>query len=244
MMKREPQADQSYLDEQVAYRVKTIKEFQELAQDPAIKPENLTKLRYDIFLKLYQLLILRYSQGAEIATLKQSFPSVVKALESYRSGKDAEPFVFEQDLDDYVISLWLISLALIFEVDDHLFERLVASIDNSGTDRLFDRLVGTRIKHHSQAERLVYPKPYKLLLDSIDAAPEDQAELMKQFLKNWYPNMKKTYWYDRHLRLRAGFFGYWCIEAAGAVKAFGIDDTAFRNMSYYPGDLLHTQGQR
>lgn len=241
MIKREPQADQTYLDAQVAYRVKKIEEFQELAQDPSIKPENLTGLRYDIFLKLYQLLILGYSQGAPVSTLKQSFPAVVKSLVAYQAGKDSEKFVFDQDIDDYVVSLWLVSLALLFEVDDQLFAQLVELIDNAGQDKLYDCLVRTRIKRHPQTERLIYPNPYKLLLDAIEAVPEKQAELMKQFLKNWYSSMKKTYWYNRHMRLNAGFFGYWCIEAAGAVKAFGIDDTSFRDMPYYPKDLVHPQ---
>ncbi len=72
-----------------------------------------------------------------------------------------------------------------------------------------------------------------------DTIVVQQPRMLQDFLKHWYASMKDAYWYDRHKkRITDGFFGYWAFEAVGVVKAFGIDDSTFRDMPYYPKDLL------
>jgi hypothetical protein len=61
---------------------------------------------------------------------------------------------------------------------------------------------------------------------------------MTRFLTAWYPSMHKTYWHDCHKGPEGGgYFGYWCFEAAGAVRTCGLDDHAFRDNLYYPKDM-------
>ena len=239
MTKRETLMEQEYFDKWVAYERGRLQEMEAKLAASTAPPANKAKYRYSMFRKEYELLVLRYSQGEAISALKDAFPAVIGRLESYHTEGPHEGFSIQEEIDEYVTALWLVSLALLFEVDDPLFERLVNLIGNEGSDRLYERLVGTRIKNRPQAEKLLYPKPYRLLNDAIDAPAGSQPRLMAEFLKVWYPAMKKAYWYESHHGPDGGgFFGYWCIEAAGVVKAFRIDDSAFRDSAYYPKDLV------
>jgi hypothetical protein len=50
--------------------------------------------------------------------------------------------------------------------------------------------------------------------------------------------MKACYWYDRHKNLDAGFFGYWAFEAGLVTLLWNIDDSTYRDMRFYPKDLV------
>lgn len=61
---------------------------------------------------------------------------------------------------------------------------------------------------------------------------------MTRFLKAWYPALHEVGWHASHKGPDGGgFFSYWAIEAAGVATVFGIDDSAFRDLPYYPKDL-------
>lgn len=186
----------------------------------------------------YQQILLSYSAGNDFGEIAERFPSVIFAYEEYLRCRVHENTSFN-NFDSYVVSLWLVSFALLFDVDAALFDRLLKCIGNEGRDKLFERLVATRISGRPVATGLMFPKVYEPLYNAIDAAEPERSKLIGQFLKNWYQNMKPTYWYDCHKGPKGGgFFGYWATEAAGVIKAFGIDDSAFRNLPYYPKDLV------
>jgi len=48
---------------------------------------------------------------------------------------------------------------------------------------------------------------------------------------------KRVGWWGSFENGSDGYFGYWCFEAALAVRLFGIDDSSFADHSYYPKDL-------
>jgi Domain of unknown function (DUF1911)/Domain of unknown function (DUF1910) len=238
MTKREPLMDAAYFENLVELRKNSAARFETVIQKPETTHEHKRNLLHTLFSQSYQVLIARYSQGESIQVLAEAFPGVVSALERCLSVDNAESINF-QDLDDYVESLWLVSLAMIFDVGHEVFAKLLQAIGNEGRDMLFERLIGTRVPNRPKANVLIWPKPYEHLLAAADGGSK-APKLMEQFLKTWYSSLKKCYWYDNHKGPKGGgFFGYWSIEAAGVVKAFGIDDGAFREMRYYPKDLVH-----
>jgi hypothetical protein len=238
MEKREPLMDQGYFDRWVAYRRERIREMEAKVAASSAPPANKARYRFSIFREHYQLLILRYSQGESVAALAEFFPRVVESLEAYEPADGAPRIDFRESVDDYVTALWLVSLALLFEADDELFGRLLSLNGNEGRDQLYERLVAARAADRRPARELLYPKPYKLLLDAADAPAGERAGPVAELLRVWYPSLKDAYWHESHRGPDGGgFYGYWCIEAAGAVKAFGIDDASFRDMRYYPKDL-------
>lgn len=50
--------------------------------------------------------------------------------------------------------------------------------------------------------------------------------------------MKDCYWYNRHKGKFATHFGYWSFESGLVSVLCGLDDSAFRDMLYYPEDLV------
>jgi hypothetical protein len=213
---------------------------------------NRARYAYSIYHKIYEFPILLYSAGALIEEVKSAFTRVPEAWGAYdaladqaypESEKPQRP-TFIASQETYVTALWIVSLALIFNVDDEIFSRLVQLADskgkgnNEGQDLLYEKLVSSRLSGRKPADKLLYPKPYKLLYDAFAAQRDARAELFEQFLTQWYPGAKGVYWHDSHKsRTGEGFFGYWAIEAAGAVKAMKADDSSFRDMPYYPRDL-------
>ncbi|HEX7315413.1 MAG TPA: PoNe immunity protein domain-containing protein [Pyrinomonadaceae bacterium] len=239
MEKREPLMDQAYFDARVAYNRERLKSMEELYATLTTPAANKARYRYSIYRKHFEFLILRYSRGEPVAELAEFFPRVVENLEAYEPPDGEKRLDFHENIDEYEDALWLVSLALLFEVDDDLFERLLALIDNEGEDELYERLVGARAPGRRAASALLYPKPYKLLLRATEASAGEREAFVAEFLRVWYPSMADAYWHESHRGPDGGgFFGYWCIEAAGAVRAFGIDDASFREMRHYPKDLV------
>ena len=106
--------------------------------------------------------------------------------------------------------------------------------------------------HRVWGSTACHPKPYARLLKAIDAPHAKQAALLNAFVEHWYLEVgkaaksgrekqampyKEPYWHGLHL-IEGGYFGYWCLEAVAAVKAFGLNDGLCRGHPHYPGDLL------
>ena len=235
--------DQAYFDRKVAYDDETITEFEQLSEDESKTVVHRTKLKYNVFKKRLHALILRYSRGDAVAELKPLFPPIIPAWKRYLAAPYSDKFLIlagdTSTLENYVLALWMVSLARIFEIDEALFGRLLKCIGNEGKDILLERLIAGKTAGIAKADTLVFPKIYSPLLAAIDAEAKERPRLFKAFLDNWYRNMKPTYWYENHKGPGGGgFFGYWAIEAAGVVKTFGIDDSSFRDVPYYPTDLV------
>ena len=235
--------DQAYFEREAAYDVEAIARFELLCEDESKTVEHRTKLKYTVFRKRLHALILRYSRGDAAAELEPLFAPIIPAWERYLSSPYSDKFLIVAEdastLENYVVALWMVSLARIFEVDETLFARLLGCIGNEGKDTLLKRLITGKAAKKARADSLFFPKIYSPLLVAIDAEEKEQPRLFKIFLEKWYKNMKPTYWHENHKGPEnGGFFGYWAIEAAGAVKTFDIDDSDFRDMPYYPKDLV------
>lgn len=152
------------------------------------------------------------------------------------------------DLNHYNWCFWLVGLALALEVPDDQWSRLVALIGGEGRDILLDRVIASRQPNRAIGTMLLHSKPYARLLKAIDAPRDRQAQLLRAFVDNWYPELARKgknelWWYIygdpvKHPLEMGSYFGRWCIEATAAVKAFGIDDRLCLGHEHYPGDLL------
>jgi hypothetical protein len=236
MKKREVFKEPEYFEYQIEVKNRGIARYKEVVKNPETESKHRRRLCYTIFSEQLQLLIARYSIGEEISVLKNSFPEVIDALNKYHQQEGYEPFNF-RTLEVYIHALWLVSLALLFEVSDEHFNLLVTLIDQDGQDALFDRLIALRTSSRLPSSNvLLHPKAYYSLYASLDVEGEERDRLIDKFLKEYYQNMKETYWDSSHLR-KGGFFGYWIFELAAFVKFLNIDDINFANNIYYPRDL-------
>lgn len=239
MYKREPLMDASYfatrlsdIQDEIGSRLTKLRERPEIVK----KPESVWR---STLRQRHEQIFLSYSLGDDVRQLAARLPAVVDAYEAYLAcpGHTAHDLA---DLDRYIISLWLVSFAILFEADSGLWNRLLACIGNEGRDALFEAIVATRTPNRRQTETLLHEKIFRPLFNAIGAKGESRDAFVKQYLKEWYGSFRRAYWHDSHKGPEGGgFFGYWAVEVAGIVKAFGMDDSAFRDMPYYPRDLLN-----
>lgn len=207
-----------------------------------------------------KLRLRRYCRGDPIAELAQYFEPLLHYWEeAERLGKEVwtpqqqhSRHTWAVNLDFYIDCFWLIGLALALNISDQHWLRLLVLVGNEGEDALLDRIIASREPTRKIGASLCYPKPYARLLETIDAPQAKQAALIKTFVERWYDEVGKAaksgrekqavpysepYWHGYH-RLEGGYFGYWCVEAIAAVKAFGLDDSLCVGHPHYPGDLL------
>ena len=250
----------SHFDKKIRYEQTKIRSFiGDLAGPPAnvgYRPQFLREISN----KHLSFVLYRYSRGDSIAELAQYFEPLLHYWEeSERLGKEVWTpeqqrirHTWSVNLDFYIDCFWLVGLALALEVPEDQWCRLIELVGNEGEDTLLDCIIATRTPDRKIGTSLCYPKPYGRLLEAIDAAPSRQPVLLQKFVEHWYKETglaaksgrekqvavyKAPYWHSYHL-MEGGYFGYWCLEAVAAVKAFGIDDSLCVGHPHYPGDLL------
>ncbi|UUA71071.1 PoNi-like cognate immunity protein [Cellvibrio sp. QJXJ] len=135
---------------------------------------------------------------------------------------------------------WL-AFAVSAGASQEYLKKLFYLVDNTGLDILFDRIaVKLGDTDRPIGTKVLYAKPYQLLLDALEAKKEQQPMLMNKFMDAWYPACVKNGFYDTHnITNNFGYAGYWCFEAALVTLVFKLDDSGYRNHKYYPAALVH-----
>lgn len=241
MILRDQLMDEAYFDDSIEFDNNNIPEYEkEYLDDPdSYKPFSVYST---LFTYKYEQLISKYSRGYEINVLKEDFMEVLRLWEKIFTFKGWEDsaFYFENDQDDYEVSLWLLSFAYFFKLEKKDVDRVIKSIGvhNQGKDGLFDILIGVA-KNANKSTPLLYPDIYKQLYESFFVPQTQKISLISAFLGNWYSNTDECYWNENHKGVEGGgYFGYWCWEAALAVYLLDLDDSQIRDMPYYPKDMV------
>ncbi|MCY4744780.1 DUF1911 domain-containing protein [Pelomonas sp. UHG3] len=261
---RAPLGNPQYWRHWHQYRLGAIeKGWQIIAQsgaNPSYEPQYLAVQAQ----RHWELMVFLYSAGAPIRDLAPWFDGLLHAWEQSQA---LEPSVYSPEVvhsrrtwsinfDLYGECMWLIGLALALEIPDAQWQRLLALIGNEGEDAVLDTLIASRQIGRRIGAKLLYPKPYARLHAAMTAPPQARPALLKDFVEHWYVELdrkatkgrpaiyNRLYWYklgDENFEGGA-YFGRWCIEAAAAAKAFGIDDALCCGLEHYPGDLLRPDG--
>jgi hypothetical protein len=200
--------------------------------------------RRNIASALFQPLIANYSAGDPIADLPRQFEAVLFSIEESALPKKYswEP-LFLDEIDAYVYAMWLFSLCVLLHQELFLPRLLavfnVAKDVNRGTDRLFEALIGKLGLPAVPADKMLKGrKAHEILLEATQCQPEKRSLYVSQFLKKWYPAMKGTYWQGNHELSPETFFGYWALEAGLVTYLWDIDDSSYRDLPFYPRDLV------
>lgn len=234
-----------------------------ILEGPAKNVSYMPQYAKDIAFDHVKVLLRRYSRGDSTADLSHYLAPLLHYWEeSERLSRDVwtpqqrySRHTWAVNLDHYVDCFWLVGLALAFSIPEAQWQRLLALVGNEGEDLLLDRIIATRTPSRKIGTSLCYPKPYARLLEAIDAPKAKQAVMLNRFVERWYKEVgnaamsgrqrqavpfKAPYWHNYH-RLEGGYFGYWCVEAVAAVKAFSLDDSLCVGHPHYPGDLLRPE---
>ena len=235
-MKREPLMTQAYFEEAAQYLESTISKRSIDLDNPSAfkKPQILARAN---FRDSCELLITRYSKGDPVSELYADFEAIIGHWERFQSFGEHGQTNFEY-LDDYVRSLWIASLARVFNADGNTWDRLLRCAKNEGHDRLFERIASVRPSDRAPATRLAHSEIYEPLDSVWDLQGDSQLTKISAFLGSWYKKLNDIGWHDCHLGPEGGgFCGYWAMEVAAVVIACDIDDSSFRDFPYYPKDL-------
>ena len=262
-MIRAPMGDRLYWSERIKNRWRSIEMAEEELKKPPVVRQYEAQYVWNYTLDHPRQTLTQYSNGDLGAALYNPFPKVLDAWElsnreaqaicERESLKSCRDWSFElSDLQHYNWCFWLVGLALVFNIPDDQWKRLSKSIGGEGEDELLDRIMATRQPDRRIGDKLLHKKPYARLLKAVNAPPDQQAALLRDFVDNWYAELKRPFgtriwWYDYgnpeiNPMEKGSYFGRWCVEAVAAVKAFGLDDSLCLGHEHYPGDLLRPNG--
>lgn len=240
--------------EGVIAQVKT--ELLQPSGDPTYRPQYLRQLsRHHL-----ELMLRLYSAGASVSAMAPWFEGLLAAWED---SQQLEPTVYAPEVvhsrrtwavnfDLYAECAWLIGLGLALDIPEGQWQRLLVLMGNEGEDALLDRMIATRTPQRRIGTQLLYPKPYGRLHAAITAPEAERPQLLRDFVAHWYAELdrpaspgrpavyNRPYWHrlgDQNFEGGA-YFGRWCLEAAAAAKAFGIDDHLCLGHEHYPADLI------
>ena len=210
-----------YFEAAVKYNESVIERFGAIISSPGTGARHRQRLSHSLFKQLLEQAITLYSGGYDLDSIKQALKRAVDALEAYRTlGGEAYDFKY---LDQYVVSLWLVSLALLLGCSDTELGRMVSLLENEGRDAIYECIVGLRLRSRKQTTHVLHPDPYGVLWAALQAKDARAREsLMLRFLSNYYESMKLAYWHDTHKREDPSFFGYWCFELAALVSGLAF----------------------
>ena len=262
-MIRAPLGSSQYWEERVSNRWNSISVVEDALTKPSGNPTYRAEFIWGLTQDHPRQTLTQYSRGDSIARLYNPFPKVLDAwelsnreaefIEREYKPKHVRAWAFRPDhLEHYNWCFWLVGLALVFDIPDDQWARLLALIGGEEEDELLDRVIATRQKGRPIGSKLLHPMPYARLLKTINSAPDQQAALLLDFVDHWYAELKRPanqaiWWYDYgnpdvNPLEKGSYFGRWCMEAVAVVKAFGIDDSLCLGHEHYPGDFLRPDG--
>jgi Domain of unknown function (DUF1911)/Domain of unknown function (DUF1910) len=239
-MKREPLQTEAYFIDCISETKESIRKREGYIEKKAEVQMNWVAIYYGLYSNYADLLKYRYSLGDDIAALKTLIDQSVKwaieyyRLPEYRTQKYADYFGIYDD------TLSTFSLGYLLGSDKSLLLEYTEAVDICGKDALIDRMIQFTDDQRKLSEKLVYPKAFETLYPVFDAPASQRSSIIKQHLSTWYAKVaRKASWYNTHKPGNGvAFFGYWSFEAAAITFLLNIDDTDYRDMKYYPKDLV------
>lgn len=190
-----------------------------------------------------------YSAGHPISDLRSFYPTVIECWETFakyataygNSEKGRDTFVAHLPLQGsgYHDANRLVCFAILLGWPN-LLERLVPIIDhnNPTRDGLLERLIAPYVARRGEApDDCTRHLPYFKTLKVFNAPPDQRPQMMAKYLDDWYHASRREPYYDSHEK-GTSFVGYWSWEAAAVTFILDIEDTEYRNASFYPADLV------
>lgn len=172
------------------------------------------------------VLIAGYSRGDDLDILQKEYSTL---LEEWKN-------VFVGDF--YNKGLRMFSLGVLFRTDKKILKDYFEMYKTSGNDDwLYEFLVSDGLHPESITSNLQFPAAYEKLKSTI-LSGEANSEDIKAYLNGWYKNHRSCGWYDSHKSKQMTYHGYWSFEAGAVAKLLQIDDSALREDSFYPFDLV------
>jgi len=170
-MIRAPLGNKAYWERAIANRLNSISMVEEALTKPAGAPTYRAEFVWGLTEDYPRQTLTQYSRGDAIPKLYNPFPKVLDAWEL--SNREAETIRSEHGLDNcrdwefklsdvqhYNWCFWLVGLALVFDIPDDHWDRLVNLIRGEGEDKLLDSVMASRQADRTIGTQLLHKKPY------------------------------------------------------------------------------------
>lgn len=228
--------DIEYFKNYIELNKDDIKFYVEGLEDGTTPKDRIWAVKRQIFTTSLHIVIAMYSSGCLIDEIQNEFNNTIKYLAGGWENSNSNI-----SFDDYILMLWMLSLAILLDIDDENFEKIVKVLDtNKQEDYIFDVLIAHKFKNRKINQNELYPKAFEFLKELFETR---DIQSLKEYLdKNWYKKFTSTYWYDNDKNKNEVFFGYWSFESGALVKILGLDDSILKDQQYYPYDLVHWKG--
>lgn len=194
-------------------------------------------------------LSLQYSAGANVAQIGTAWPHALAWAEEYAEFSHR----FNQSPDAYGRTVahvalrtedyWIVALRLVcfglLTGHGHAMPRVMAILDyaNEEKDGLLERLVAPFAPGRSEPpDTATRHLPYRKLFKVFAADKAKRPLLMAKYLDEWYEASRREPYVGQDDS--SHFYGYWSWESAAVTWLLNIDDTSYREMNFYPRDLV------
>ncbi|WP_326984679.1 PoNe immunity protein domain-containing protein [Chryseobacterium sp. MYb264] len=225
--------DQEYFENYILLNKEDIEFYEDGLKSGATANDRIPAVKRQIFTTGLHTVIAKYSAGHSVQEIQNNFKEVINALkEGWQSeGKNIQ-------FDDYILMLWMLSLAVLLDIDDSDFRKIITVLDESRhKDGIYDLIIWSKFSDRNKVSELTYPDEFGFLKTFYETK---NTEDLKNYLDNvWYKKMKPTYWFDNDKNKNEVFFGYWSFESAAFVKIADAEDSSLKNQKYYPYDWVH-----
>lgn len=195
------------------------------------------------------LLALGYSAGANLASLRAFYPSIVDAWithENFHHAYDQSPLGESSTAATYALlgdAFEVVNRMVCFGILlgwGNLLPHVARIIEykNPYMDGMLERMLSYYVSgRDTSIAKCTRHLPYFKTLKIFNAPPAARSEMMAEYLDDWYVASRREWYHDSHTRGRV-FKGYWSWEAAAITFLLDIDDSSYRAAEFYPADLV------
>lgn len=195
---------------------------------------------------------LKYTAGESLTELADlldkivfSYKEYVESLNELSDDRYRPPFIMNDMFGTYVDYLNLLCAAILLRRED-LIARICALNDGTDfdqSDAVLEELLKFFLPDRPTLDHWIWDKPYSKLLGVIDSeTPDEMAKNMKSYVKTWYSDVRGiAHFWGKHEQIKPDYtpyYGYWAMCAAAFTYLYDIDDSAYRDETVYPKDLV------
>ncbi len=211
-------------------RIEELLDDEEIGVSKYPKPNKdiIKSIDADFSDKYFELFLASYSIGKRIDEIESHFNNFKNKLIDYWQSESG-----------YVQILNALSIAIMLEIKDDEFDRLVALVERDKVkDYLIDFLIRYKKPNWQQTETFIWKKPYKTIEDVVQSSSISNKEAiakLQKYLSKWYNSLEiKTHESKWNIHT-----GYWSWEAGAIAKILELDDSSLKGQPYYPYDMVH-----
>lgn len=225
--------DEKYFSEYIQEDERRIEKFKNKLEANEVKEDRIFPVKRKIDAIQFGLFVAKYSAGYSLDELKEEFAILLKNM----------PLFWDNE-SSYIDMLWMMSIAVMLDVDKEAFSILSELVDKyNRNDSLLDFFIDYKLNNNTsgfkQKQKQQTIEPYAIIVDALQKG-EMSVDVLNDYLnKKWYIGHKDMGWYEIHKAKEKLYNGYWSFEAGAIAKILNIDDSSLKDTPYYPYDLVH-----